>query len=532
MPYRFAHGARPFVDETTVAQQAALLVYPFVWIFNAFRGADGLVLYVRNLDFVFALLVGGAVVHAFRRLIGSTTAALLLGACVVAFAPFDIHSLSYNTIGGGLFTAGCVLGLATLNGGRRGWLVAAGLCHGLAVFAYPTLALPVAACFLCRLALTPARWRVENVGYGVPAAVVTLGAFGAVVAEAGLHEVSNAYHRSSRYLGHGGNPDRLVDVFRHEWAVLHFWYLLFPALALLALVWFRRRRLAPLLLAPLPILVLPASLFDSFDAPRFTATLEYVTSYGALGLPLAVLVWRRAGAQRLFVAVWVPSLVGGFATAYTSNNGFVNFGIGFFPAVFVTTTFLVWAFEDSLRGTTIDPAPWAAAALPVLLVVLGWQVYRDSPLPQLTTAVESGAYAGLRTSENKVLYLESLQRDLDRVGADCRIVFFKDFPGGYLLTRARSDTSSAWITTVDPAKTEAYQQTFVRYWRKEGFPDVAVVTRRIPFDPRRTSRAEHYFHDTPLATLLRTSYEPIATRFNYVMYERRDSTCRIAPAPP
>ena len=57
LPWRSAQGASPFVDETTVAQQAGLLVSPFVWAWRELVGVDGVVLYVRHLQFVFSLLV-------------------------------------------------------------------------------------------------------------------------------------------------------------------------------------------------------------------------------------------------------------------------------------------------------------------------------------------------------------------------------------------------------------------------------------------------------------------------------------------
>ena len=114
LPYRFVLGARPFVDETTVAQQAGLLVFPFVWLYHLAAGVDGVVLYVRHLEFLMSLLVGAAIFVSLRGVLRSGAAALLLACTAVAFAPFDIHSLSYNTIGGGLFTAGCLLGYLSL----------------------------------------------------------------------------------------------------------------------------------------------------------------------------------------------------------------------------------------------------------------------------------------------------------------------------------------------------------------------------------------------------------------------------------
>jgi hypothetical protein len=530
LPYRFALGARPFVDETTVVQQAGLLVSPFVRLYHALAGVNGLVLFVRHLHFLFSLLVGVAAFVSLRGVLRSTAAALLLAVCAVAFVPFDIHSLSYNTLGSGLFTAGCLLGYLSLEpGSTRPWLVIAGVCHGLAVFAYPSLVVAVAACFGVRLALAPERWRREIFGSVLPALAVGGSVMGAVVAVAGVHRVVAGYRRSSDYLGHSGGAGTFVDILHHEWTTLHFRYVLFAALVLLGVVWTSRRRVAALLLVPLPLLVLPGSLSHSFDSPKYTATLEYVAHYGALALPLFVLVRGRLEARRLFAAVWLPALVAGFTTAYTSTNGGVNFGVGFFPAVFVTTAFLLWSLEDArARHPRPRPVVWPAVLVPALLVVLGGQVYRDGAFSDLSVTVESGAYAGLRTSPSKKLFLEQLERDLTRVAPQCRIVFFNKFPAGYLLTKAHADTNSAWIATVAVRKTRAYQQTLLDYWRRHGLPDVAVAVTRIPY-ARPPGKVQHYRADMPLVRLVHSNaYRLILSHASYVMYERRTSTCGVA----
>ncbi len=531
-PYRFVMGARPFVDETSVTQQTtAILLYPFVRAYYALAGTTGIVLFVRHLQFLLSLLVALAV-YVSLRLVLDVRRTLPVALAAVAFVPFAIHSLSYDSVGSSLFTAGCLLGVRPLvePGARRLRLLSA-LCLGLAAFAYPPLIIPVAVCVAVRIALAHGNRRREAVAHGLPALGLPTAGMASLIGIAGLSKVVDDYKRSSRFLGQGGGFTKLHRIVLHEWSTFPFWYLVLPALALLAVTWRYRRGLAVVVLAALPFLALPPRL------TFFTTSLDFVAHYGWLALPLFVLVRRRPGAVPLFLAVWLPSLVAGVTTAYSSANGGVNFGVGFFPATIVTSVFLVFAAEDALDrlGRRLDLRALALApALAVLAFLVASDtvpVYRDSSLSKLQARVTQGPYAGLLTSATKRAYLTRLQRDLAPFGPRCTILFFDDFPAGYMLTEARPDTNGAWVASVAPKLVKPYQDALLRYYRRRGYPDVVVVVRRIPYAARSSGRTLYYRTTEPLLAAVRSPpYRLLRWRRAYAIYGRSDAACGTSPA--
>jgi hypothetical protein len=334
---------------------------------------------------------------------------------------------------------------------------------------------------------------------------------GVVAATAGLDRVAADYRDSVRYLGQAGGLDKLAAVALHQAAGWRFWYLVVVALAALALAWRRRRIAAAPVLFGLPLLAWPP------DADFYTASLHYVAVYGWLAVPLYLAVRRRGDALALLAGVWLPALVAGITTAYSSANGSVNFGVGFFPAAIVTTVFLVWALEEAGLPRWAAVAP--ALCVLGLLLFMGSPLYRDGPESALRVRVRGGAFAGLLTSPRKRAFLGGLQRDLARAGSRCRILFFDDFPAGYLLTSARPDTNAAWSVSVARRDVAAYQSALVRYYRRRGYPGMVVMMRRIPYAAPSSARVERYAPDEPLLAMLRRRrYRRVVDTFDYTVY--------------
>ena len=141
VPWRWSLGDRPFVDEMDLAQIAGLLTYPFVKAFTLVAGdsATGLILFTRHLYLLFVTGVAAASMLVLRPFL-RWQLALAVSAVLVTFVFRGVPNLTYNTLAMGLLTLGFMLGLLVVTG-RRGRRVAvlAGLCHGSAVVAFPTL---------------------------------------------------------------------------------------------------------------------------------------------------------------------------------------------------------------------------------------------------------------------------------------------------------------------------------------------------------------------------------------------------------
>jgi hypothetical protein len=528
LPYRLVLGARPFVDEVSVTQQtAAVLMYPFVRAYYAIAGPTGIVLFVRQLYFAFSVGVAAAVLTSVRPLVGFRRG-VLVAASAILFVPFDIHSLSYDTLGCGLFTAGTLLTFLAVRGPESRLAHALGaVCHALAVFAYPPLVIAVGAAHAVAVAASPGPRRLCSIGAGVGAVGVPVAALGALAAGAGFHTVALDYRHSSRYLGQAGGPGKLVAIAAHEWHRLLLPAPLVIAVLVLVVVCFRTGpRVVPTLLLPvLPLLVLPPH-------PTFyAASLEFAAHLGWLALPLLLLVHARPGARLLFAGVWLPSLLAGLTTAYSSANGATNLGIGFFPAAIVTLVYLVWALEEIAPGTAELPRRLAALPLVVTAGLLALfevvPVYRDGGITTLDARIGSGPFAGLLTSPRKRAFLQSLEHDLAGVGPRCTILFLDDFPAGYLLTRARPDTNAAWVATVAPSQVAPYQDQLLAYLRRAGLPDVVVLMQRIPYAPPGSARREHYPATDPISRALRANaYATEVSTLDYRIYDRGSAACR------
>ncbi len=506
IPWRWALGDKPFVDEVNLAQIGAFLEYPFIKAFAIVRGGDvtGLVLYGRHLYLVLMSVVAVAVFVALRRLIRWELAAPA-AAVYISYVFWETPQLSYNTMGGAFLTLGAAFGvpLVTARGGR-GWALASGVSYGLAVIAYPTLVfvVPVVAVFL---ALGLGAWPARIAGLGSaeastqPATVarpsgrrawsaLLVWAVGVVLVLAPfavylLSVETTALQRSldfsmdvARGLNQLGGPPKALEVVRGFWRFI--WtapYLVVAALVVFV-VFLRRPRVGRMLLALLPLALWRAGQHAMLDAAGFVIIYALLVPYLYLFVPRR----RREVRARILCWVWAPALVAGAMTAFTSASAYIKGPVGLLPAVLVGGLFLGWALEPE-RGAQSPDAPRSAwLALAALVAVVGVTLVfqfqfqqRELSYTDLTSRFRSGPWFGIAVTPERRLLVESVERDLrafSRPG-DALLIQWQA-PGYYLLWNGDIASNTAWLS---PGDDDRLPRSTVDHYSRHGIVPTLVL---------------------------------------------------------
>ncbi len=477
LPLRFALGDRPFIDELNLTQTAGLLIYPLVKLYTAIVGsAAGLMLFLRMLYLAFFACVGWSA-YALARTRLSPSTSLLVGASCLCVIPYCIPGLSYNTLTMGFFALGLFVAARGLiaapasSSFLRSPLVHAGFAHGAAAFAYPTMALGIAATTVS-LAILAKGQRGRAVVRYVSGGIV----FGLLVSPSLLRAGPSRLREVVVYTGgeqvSSGLGERLHTV---GLSFLSFHPQLLPAGLLVAVAVLYARRWPMPAAAVLPLAPLLA-LGSEMDSP-ILASIDYVACLGVLA-PLLCLAIRDTKVMRvLLVAVAMPAFVAGAATAWSSSNAAKAAGIGLFPAAILGALAIALCIEEA-RASFRWPSARAALELsPVVLVgtLVSFALardgyYREKSRPELTALVTEGPYAGIYTAPATKSALERVSAEVRaRVHGD-RVLFFYDFPAGYLIAFRRPIVTSPW-TFVMPTRIEPD----ARFFRERAQPGELVV---------------------------------------------------------
>ena len=539
VPYRFALGARPFVDEMNILQTAALFSYPFVKVYVWLRGATGIVLFMRHLYLLWSALVAAVAFMGLRRVVRwehALLAALLCATLVIA----RISDLSYNTLGAGLLVIAMALGARALvgDGGDRS-LAFAGVAQALAALAYPTLVLIVPVAAVCLFAAAAGRRRRAVTAF-VVGAVATFAAEGLLLASFGVGNVLRCAHYQLsdwQRLNSDSGPAKLRAIV--DGVVGHLG--LYPLIVVAALaLWLAYRRYP---LARLALVAAPLALFP-FGQQLVSGTDGFAVIYGlaAAYFYLFVPEERRAPATTLLVWGYLPALAAGLLTGYTSAAGWLQMDVGLLPAMVLSGVFLALALAPrdgepaALRAAL--PALGVACLSGVLAVSLVCDyrfLPRAVPYAELTVTIHGGPYAGVRATPQRAAYLDQLRADLPRVAAASdRLLIFYQAPAFYLFWPHRVATNSVWISSakgldvnddpgpLPPATTAYYERSGVR-------PD--VVLRVINTQGLSASQLLARYSAGLGSAASGQAYRLVLVRAQYAVFRRVGAAAPVAAAP-
>ena len=458
LAYRFAQGDHPFVDEVNSAQTAGILLWPFVWLYLKINGSSsGIMLFSRLVFLVFKLGVASAVFATIRRHV-AWPLALVASFLALVFVPHSIPNVGYNVLGSGFQALGAwiaVRGYGETPAKRA--LFWGGVCNGLAIIAYPPLLVPAVALGAV-LFFTP-RITLRQVGEFVLGGVIVGACFAPLLVAAGSKNIQLMLDLGARLTPRP--MSKMFDLAIAFWthSPISIWVV--PALAIVI----GALRIKPAWGAwVLPLLVSGLA----FSQPiSITASLALSIYAGLFAPVFLVLLWDLPFCRALFFIVWIPSFLAGFITAFTSTNGELNGGLGFFPAAILFVVYEAIAVERLWR----DGKPERAKLSPLLLLgpavlVLSFlahfcfSVYRDDPLPSLTSRVTGGPYRGLYTSAahlRQSTELEDIFRRFDNPQG--KVLVLWELPGAYLFTTMRSAGDSVWPAPI------LDQDVFLTYYR-------------------------------------------------------------------
>jgi hypothetical protein len=462
LPYRFALGDKPFVDELSIQQTTGVMLAPFVWVYvKIMGGPTGIVLYSRFLHFVVKGLAGLCVYATARRWLKHRAAAIAVGFLPIAFVPGCIPNVGYNVLGMALLTAGtflCAAAAAAEPGARFRLFFLGGLCQGLTAFAYPPMApAPIFATLLVFVCTPNRRFAALGafVAGGAAAAALTLPSLGF----GGIAGVK-------RSLGPWGGVDAVVapvapavkmkgviDALMKEAPSV----LPFAAIAV-GIAWVLRSRSLTTILT---VGALVAALLASHDVPRDSVANSHNVICVAFLAPILLLL-ARPSAKVVGGAVLVvgPSVVAGLCAGYSSSQGWIASAMGLHATMVLSALLAVRALEKARADALFCVLPPMAVMLALVVNCYDF-VYRDGPLATLTETVKRGPFKGIRTTTERARAFAEYSGIIDRYGDPRgRTLVLYESPGYYLFSKSPPGAHGVWETPYGD------MDGMLHYWQK------------------------------------------------------------------
>lgn len=462
-------GGKPFFNEMFLQQSASLIYTPLLAVYWKLTGSiDGVILYVRHLYAALALFTAWNFFRYFKSKADLQTT-LWTATVFLTFIPWCLPSLSYNTLGYFGFANFLLFQLQGLeNPGRRN--LAAGSCSAaLTAASYPTLAVAMGVYFLTAL---PWFWKARKKRLFLFQSALTSAALAILCASAFLlfdwQDLQDSYH-FSRTFGAGGGLEKLIFAFQLAGQIIPPWPWL-SGLFILA-VWIQwQTKFSQSLIFWLASMAYFAfsrrtdEASSSINQVHIFLWFLFCLSFG--------LSWRRELRTKL-LPFSLSCLTGVLVLMYSSS-------MTVFAAVYCSVIFLV-VIWPMLPGSDLGRRVFMIALNITLLTGSYLYNYRDYSLSMMQNFVSEGPYAGILTSEPRVLLISEVQSDLQEFKSRASTVLFYDsFPAGYLMSELKPATRSLFMHPLPLSR--GVRNFYADYYsRSENLPDLVFDFKTIPF---------------------------------------------------
>jgi hypothetical protein len=454
-----ALGGQHYYTETFFQQTASLLYEPLALLYHKFFGTFGIVLFVRHLYFALVALCTFLFFKYFRSRTDLITS-LAIASVPLVGTWRDEPSLSYSSVGSLGFGTGMLLAIRGIELGSRRLIIASGIFFAFCVGAFPTFALAVALFWLmvivARSYLGQSFWKEVLIANATTS--VLLAAFGlSLIARSGFDNILFSYQFTTT--GHsslGSLSAKLIYGFNLWLAFLPPLWVWVSALCLWWLLWMWKA-------LPWQIFAVAAGLgmlFLSHPPEEGPIHAHLVLLLALSGLPLVLGEARRNlrnswGEIVLYSAALISVIVPWWTSALT-----------IYTAWFTTTYCLATIYYFSRKSGRSKYISLLTFAVPLTIFVTRTVLYQrdDYKITGEVALMTDGPFAGIFTSPMRAEFLDRVQADVnDACVNSASILFYNEFPIGYLMSPLRPATRTLYLHTMRESG-PAIQQFFREYY--------------------------------------------------------------------
>lgn len=520
--YLTAHGGIFFENDSYFAQVAGLVYEPIIYVYDKLIGNFAVVLFVRHLYFLLAIACGYSFFRLLRKMMASDLA-LMISAIPVVFIPYAVPSLGYNTIGAFTLGIGCAL---TLNAAISNSVLLAligGWAFAVSAFVYPSFVIGAAIVYF---GMGYSLWR-KNQQFpkvlGISAifsALMFFAIWGTAILRFDFDKIKHSIETTQAY--GSGSANGLAEKWAYFESMIGYvtppgWTLGIAIALMVGLIVTKR--------AWTWALVLVGILFVTMvQQPTFTvATSLFITLAFIMGL-VALFPLNFKDSSDFNLVTRLMCVLGAIlciSTYFTSANQALatplatQFGLMF---VFARST------AKLKRAAIVVPL---ATVFAVITFFHYTHAYREGSIADFNTMITSGPFAGIITGESKANLMKQIEDDIHQVSQGASsILFYDNFPAGYLFTNLRPATRSLFVHPLPNGLWD--RQLYTNYYSNpQNRPDVFLQFEAFPYAPNfvmayRTEQWTRPPYDTFFDYLPGTGeYELIQKRDYYKVWRKK-----------